>query len=94
VRGRGGIAAYNQEGGVVQHISSFVRGDDGGWAFSFTQEWPVPVSPGLRWAIDFDSGLQIVPGIAVPIRRRLELGRRGGPGLPEPRAPVQAVENS
>lgn len=25
------------------------------------------VSPGLRWAIDFDSGLQIVPGIAVPI---------------------------
>ena len=25
------------------------------------------VSPGIRWAYDFDSGLQIVPGIAVPI---------------------------
>jgi len=25
------------------------------------------VSPGLRWAINFRSGLQIVPGIAVPI---------------------------
>jgi hypothetical protein len=25
------------------------------------------VSPGVRWAYDFDSGLQIVPGIAFPI---------------------------
>lgn len=25
------------------------------------------VSPGVRWAHDFDSGLQIVPGIAVPL---------------------------
>jgi len=47
--------AYNQERGVVQHISSFVRGDDGGWAFSFIQEWPVPgqthqLSYTLNWA--------------------------------------------
>jgi hypothetical protein len=35
--------AYNQEPGVVQHISSFVRSFEGrGWAYSFTQEWPVP----------------------------------------------------
>lgn len=33
--------AYNQEAGVVQHISGFARtnGQDG-WAYSFTQEWP------------------------------------------------------
>jgi hypothetical protein len=25
------------------------------------------VSPGVRWSYDFESGLQIVPGIAFPI---------------------------
>jgi hypothetical protein len=34
--------AYNQEAGVVQHISTFTRPSSGsGWAFSFTQEWPI-----------------------------------------------------
>lgn len=33
--------AYNQERGVVQHISAFARGE-GGWFYAFTQEWPVP----------------------------------------------------
>jgi hypothetical protein len=47
--------AYNQERGVVQHIGSFVLGDDGGWGFTFTQEWPVPaqrhqLSYTLNWA--------------------------------------------
>ncbi|HKT60730.1 MAG TPA: transporter [Gemmatimonadales bacterium] len=33
--------AYNQEPGVVQHISTFTRPAGGGaWAYSFTQEWP------------------------------------------------------
>ena len=34
--------AYNQEPGVVQHISAFqlFRGADA-WAYSFTQEWPL-----------------------------------------------------
>ena len=33
--------AFNQERGVVQHISTFARPDGGGaWAYSFTQEWP------------------------------------------------------
>ena len=34
--------AYNQEPGVVQHISAFqlFRGADS-WAYTFTQEWPV-----------------------------------------------------
>jgi len=35
--------AYNQEFGVVQHISSFTRlWNSQDWAYSFTQEWPVP----------------------------------------------------
>lgn len=33
--------AYNQEWGVVQHISTFQRADGGDWAFAFTQEWPL-----------------------------------------------------
>ncbi|HYH82564.1 MAG TPA: hypothetical protein VEX86_22425 [Longimicrobium sp.] len=34
--------AYNQESGVVQHISAFALGDDGrSWAYGFTQEWPI-----------------------------------------------------
>ena len=35
--------AYNQEPGVVQHIQSFTRlWSSKTWAYSFTQEWPVP----------------------------------------------------
>jgi hypothetical protein len=33
--------AYNQESGVVQHISTFERLDGGDWAYNFTQEWPL-----------------------------------------------------
>src|SRR3712207_6147923 len=33
--------AYNQERGVVQHISVFNRPEEGGgWEYAFTQEWP------------------------------------------------------
>ena len=32
--------AYNQEWGVVQHISLFTRARDGSWSYTFTQEWP------------------------------------------------------
>jgi hypothetical protein len=35
--------AYNQEFGVVQHISTFTRfWNSEDWSYSFTQEWPVP----------------------------------------------------
>lgn len=35
--------AYNQEAGVVQHINLFLYDwKSGGWAWTFTQEWPVP----------------------------------------------------
>ena len=33
--------AYNQEGGVVQHVGTFTRQQGGeAWEFGFTQEWP------------------------------------------------------
>jgi len=35
--------AYNQEDGVIQHISTFTRTTDThDWVYSFTEEWPVP----------------------------------------------------
>ena len=34
--------AYNQEDGVVQHIQTFQYLEGGDWAYTFTQEWPVP----------------------------------------------------
>src|SRR5436853_7157714 len=35
--------AYNQERGVVQHISTFSRmWNSKDWNYSFTQEWPAP----------------------------------------------------
>ena len=38
--------AYNQEYGVVQHISGFGRAINGdGWGYSFTQEWPFNAAP-------------------------------------------------
>lgn len=33
--------AYNQEAGVIQHISSFQYMNDKTWAYNFTDEWPV-----------------------------------------------------
>ena len=34
--------AYNQESGVVQHISAFALAEGGrGWSYGFTQEWPI-----------------------------------------------------
>lgn len=34
--------AYNQERGIVQHITTLRLARGGGWAASFTQEWPAP----------------------------------------------------
>jgi Putative MetA-pathway of phenol degradation len=42
--------AYNQETGVVQHISTFSRATGGDWAYSFTQEWPLG---GIRHQISY-----------------------------------------
>lgn len=34
--------AYNQDPGVIQHISSFQYMNDHTWSYTFTDEWPVP----------------------------------------------------
>jgi outer membrane putative beta-barrel porin/alpha-amylase len=47
--------AYNQESGVVQHISAFQRADDGDWAYSFTQEWPFG---GIRHQLSYTVPIQ------------------------------------
>jgi hypothetical protein len=48
--------AYNQEPGVVQHISGFTYfSDSKDWAYTFTQEWPVP---GLRHQLSYTLTLQ------------------------------------
>jgi hypothetical protein len=47
--------AYNQEAGVVQHISAFARSSEGDWAYSFTQEWPLG---GIRHQLSYTIPLQ------------------------------------
>src|SRR6266853_2881526 len=47
--------AYNQESGVVQHISSFVRSSSGNWSYSFTQEWPLG---GIRHQLSYTIPIQ------------------------------------
>jgi hypothetical protein len=48
--------AYNQERGVVQHISTFARPSDGNaWAYNFTQEWPLG---GIRHQLSYTLAVQ------------------------------------
>ena len=47
--------AYNQEAGVVQHISAFQRVNDGDWGYSFTQEWPLG---GIRHQLSYTVPLE------------------------------------
>jgi hypothetical protein len=42
--------AYNQTPGVVQHINTFRWFRNSGWAYTFTQEWPVP---GLKHQLSY-----------------------------------------
>jgi outer membrane putative beta-barrel porin/alpha-amylase len=51
--------AYNQERGVVQHISAFSRASGGDWAYSFTQEWPLG---GIRHQFSYTIPLQGAEG--------------------------------
>lgn len=46
--------AYNQEAGVVQHISTFQRTRGDAWAYGFTQEWPMG---GIRHQLSWSLGL-------------------------------------
>src|SRR5918911_1163692 len=47
--------AYNQEAGVVQHISAFQRIEDGDWNYAFTQEWPLG---GIRHQLSYTIPVQ------------------------------------
>jgi hypothetical protein len=47
--------AYNQESGVVQHISTFARTSGGDWDYSFTQEWPLG---GIRHQLSYSIPLE------------------------------------
>jgi hypothetical protein len=50
--------AYNQEAGVVQHISAFARsGDD--WTYAFTQEWPLG---GIRHQLSYTLPIEHAEG--------------------------------
>ena len=103
--------AYNQEAGVVQHISVLDRSRGGGWSYSFTQEWPlhgvrhqasytVPVEnagvPGggagigdvavhyrYQWIGDSDARLAVAPRLSLllPTGSARHSRGAGGPGL-------------
>jgi len=54
--------AYNQEYGVVQHIQLWTKMWVGnGWAYSFTQEWPVNLAPKNQLSYTLQS-LHTAPG--------------------------------
>jgi hypothetical protein len=83
--------AYNQEAGVVQHISNFRRDRDGGWLATFTQEWPLG---GPRDQFSYTLPLQSTGGsgaslgdIALNYRRQI-LGRDDEPVWFAPRLSV------
>ncbi len=59
--------AYNQEDGVVQHIQTFQYMKGNTWAYTFTQEWPVPTQ-----AHQFS--------YTIPILRNPAPGRESGIG--------------
>jgi hypothetical protein len=81
--------AYNQEAGIVQHISTFELPDEGSdWAFTFTQEWPAPHQ---RHQLSFTVPAARVAGESglgdVAIHYRFQaLGVGGGPVAFAPRA--------
>ena len=83
--------AYNQEAGVVQHIGTFARARAGGWAASFTQEWPVfSIRHQLSATVPMQ-GVGEERGLGdVALNYRLQLaGTEGGPVAFAPR--VSAV---
>jgi hypothetical protein len=67
--------AYNQEPGVVQHISTFVRTEGlGGWLATFTQEWPLLSQRhqlGFTLPVQHDGTAGGVGDIAIHYRRQL-----------------------
>jgi hypothetical protein len=67
--------AYNQEAGVVQHISTFARANGGDWGYSFTQEWPLGgIRHQLSYTIPIEHGSATGTGIGdVALNYRYQL---------------------
>lgn len=73
--------AFNQERGVFQNIFTWARARDGGWAGSFTQEWPAPgIRHQLSYTIPFsrDGGVGGVNDVLLNYRFQLIAGEQGG----------------
>ena len=54
--------AYNQESGIVQHISTFDRTSGGDWAYGFTQEWPLG---GIRHQLSYTIPVENIEGLGT-----------------------------
>ncbi|MDQ6894491.1 MAG: transporter [Acidobacteriota bacterium] len=67
--------SYNQEEGVVQHISLFARDRTGQWVATFTQEWPLGgVRHQLSYSVPFarsETGARKLEDAAVNYRYQL-----------------------
>ena len=85
--------AYNQDRGVVQHISSFVRATRGTeYEFLFVQEWPIGgITHQLSYSIPIvhtnDSSARAGIG-DVALNYRYQLGNNGGGWAVAPRATI------
>ena len=82
--------AYNQEAGVVQHISNFRRDRAGDWLFTFTQEWPASsLRDQLSYTLPLQSGGagRALGDVVVNYRRQL-VGRGEQPMWFAPRLSV------
>jgi len=82
--------AYNQEAGVVQHISNFRRDRAGDWLFTFTQEWPASSQRDqLSYTLPLQSGGagRALGDVVVNYRRQL-VGRGEQPIWFSPRLSV------
>jgi hypothetical protein len=80
--------AFNQERGVFQNIFSWTRGRNGGWAASFTQEWPAPgMTHQFSYTVAFAgaSGLQGFGDALLNYRYQLTEEGAGRPAI-SPRA--------
>ncbi|HWQ02910.1 MAG TPA: transporter [Candidatus Nitrosotenuis sp.] len=56
--------AYNQEFGVVQHISAFTKNwNNRAWFYSFTQEWPINPAPRNQFSYTLLAVSSSMPGV-------------------------------
>lgn len=81
--------AYNQERNVVQHIGTYTDNRGGGWALTFTDEWPAggvlnQMSVGLSLVGDESLGGRTFTTLILNYRRQL-LGSAEGSWVVSPR---------